>query len=187
MGGVWRFRTPPGPVTFQDRVWGTQAYDPDEDPVRVLEAVGIVPPGHSPPQKDATPGRPARRWATVIVGVSPANVAPHLPPGGRAVRVEACPLGTILWEPGSETLNWLAVQTGARVYDVHYAPQADDFEVQVLEGERFLGAFSPGDVATGAPGEPPIVDDILGETKPPAIVARLGLPASFLARPDRAS
>jgi glutamyl/glutaminyl-tRNA synthetase len=32
-GGVWRFRTPPGPVTFHDRVWGEQTVQPDDDPV----------------------------------------------------------------------------------------------------------------------------------------------------------
>lgn len=31
--GAWRYRTPPGPVTFHDRVWGEQTFLPDDDPV----------------------------------------------------------------------------------------------------------------------------------------------------------
>jgi glutamyl/glutaminyl-tRNA synthetase len=33
LAGSWRFRTPVGTVTFQDRVWGEQVVQPDDDPV----------------------------------------------------------------------------------------------------------------------------------------------------------
>jgi hypothetical protein len=59
-------------------------------------------------------------------------------------------------------------------------PAPGDFWFRVMKGEECLGTFRPGD--TQAWDGTPFLASVEGETEPAAIVEKLGIPRSFVAR-----
>jgi hypothetical protein len=67
-----------------------------------------------------------------------------------------------------------------RVLEVKFYPALGDFWFRVMKGEQCLGTFRPGETRTW--DGTPFLASVEGETEPEAIVEKLGIPRSFVAR-----
>jgi hypothetical protein len=171
-------------LTFR---WDGEHWSDDEDPDIVLNRVGIQAPYWDGPAPKAEPL--VTRKALVIEGASVEQA--------RAIasdrwRIEPGPMGAIVYGPDGDThdirVNMMFTETRfalwdqapGRVLEVLFYPESGSFWFCVMKGEECLGTFRPGQTRTW--DGTPFLASALGETEPEAIVEKLGIPRSFLAR-----
>jgi hypothetical protein len=157
--------------------WDGGSWSPDEDPDYVLTEVGIT----APYWDEAPGGRKSMpvevREACIIEGVS-VDEARAL--AGDRWRIEPGLLGAIVYGPEPEVRFALQDRAPRRVFEVEFYPQSGSFWFRVMKGEACLGTFRPGETRTW--DGTPFMNSVEGETEPEAIVDKLGIPRSFLAR-----
>jgi len=171
-------------LTFR---WDGERWSDDEDPDIVLTKVGLQAPYWDSPEPESTPLEV--REAIVIEG---ASVEQARAVAGDRWRIEPGPMGAIVYGPDGGTYDIrisimfndtrfaFRERAPGRVLEVLFYPTLGDFRFRVMKGEECLGTFRPGD--TQAWDGTPFLASALGETEPEAIVEKLGIPRSFLAR-----
>jgi hypothetical protein len=159
----------------------------DDDPGVVLTNVGLRAPYWDGPEPKAKPL--VTRKALVIEG---ASVEQTRMLAGDRWRIEPGPMGAIVYGPDGDThdirVNMMFTETRfalwdhapGRVLEVLFYPESGSFWFCVMKGEECLGTFRPGETRTW--DGTPFLASALGETEPEAIVEKLGIPRSFLAR-----
>lgn len=100
---------------------------------------------------------------------------------GDRVRVEAGPLGAIVYDPDPGTRSdLLSLGEEGRAFEVTFYPRSSSFRLRVMRLDTCVGTFKPGQTRTW--DGTPFLASVEGETDPEAIVEKLGISCSFLAR-----
>jgi hypothetical protein len=147
------------------------------EPASVLRGVGLQAP-YSDDGPDARKSVPVEvREAIVIEGASIELARLH---SGDRVRIEPGPLGAIVYDPDPDTRSDLLFLGEDRAFEITFYPRPNSFRVRVMRLDTCVGTFKPGETRTW--DGTPFLGDVEGETEPQAIVEKLGLSRSFLAR-----
>jgi len=167
--------------------WDGGLWSEDKDPDIVLSKVGLQAPYWDGPEPKSEPV--VSRDAIVVEGAS-VDQARAL--AGDRWRIEPGPLGAIVYGPDggvhdlriaimfNETRFALWDHAPGRVLEVEFYPKSGNFYFRIMKGEECLGTFRPGQTRTW--DGTPFLASVEGETQPEAIVEKLGIPRSFLAR-----
>jgi hypothetical protein len=115
-----------------------------------------------------------------VIVVEGASVEQARAIAGDRLRIEPGPFGAIVYHPDLDTRFAFWDRAPGRVLEVLFYPKSGDFRFRVMKGEECLGTFRPGDTSTR--DGTPFLDSVEGETKPEAIVEKLGIPRSFVER-----
>jgi len=157
------------------------------DPDTILGDVGLQAPYWDVPVPKTEPLE--YREALVIEGASVEQASAL---AGDRWRIEPGPMGAIVYGPGgpthdirinidfNETRFAFWDHAPGRVLEVEFYPKSGNFWFRVMKGEECLGTFRPGETRTW--DGTPFLASVEGETDPAAIVEKLGIPRSFLAR-----
>ena len=173
--------------------WDGARWNEDDDPDMVLSKVGLQAPHWDGPAPKSKPL--VTRKALVIEG---ASVEQARAIAGDQWRIEPGPMGAIVYGPddGTHDLRRNIIFNEARfalwdhapgrVLEVLFYPDVGSFWFCIMKGEECLGTFRPGETRTW--DGTPFLASVEGETEPEAIVEKLGIPRTFLARiPQTAS
>ena len=157
------------------------------DPDRILGDVGLQAPywDGPAPKVDLV----EVRHALVVEGASVEQVRAIV---GDRWRIEPGPRGAIVYGPEGiphDPRNMIAFGEARfalwdhapdRVLEIKFYPKSGNFWFVIMKGDECLGTFQPG--ATRTWDGTPFLDSVEGKTQPEAIVEKLGIPRSFLAR-----
>jgi len=148
-------------------------------PTKFLDEVGIKDPywGELPRTVPAQVEPLKPREALVIEG---ASVDQARQVAGDSLRVERGPRGAIVYQPDLDTRFAFWERVPGCVLEVKFYPKSGEFWYCVMRGEECLGTFRPGETRTW--DGTPFLANVDGETEPEAIIDRLGIERSFLAR-----
>jgi hypothetical protein len=171
-------------LTFR---WDGERWSDDEDPDLVLTKVGLQAPHWDGPEPKSEPLE--TRLALVVEG---ASVDQARTIAGERWRVEPGPRGAIVYGP-KDSMHDIRIgimfndarfalwdHAPGRVLEVKFYPKLNSFWFRVMKGEACLGTFRPGQTRTW--DGTPFLASVEGETEPEAIVEKLGIPRSFVAR-----
>lgn len=180
---------------FSTSRWDGQCWNPLAedgsfvDPDDILGEVGIRPPYWDTPEPKIKIEPLETREALVVEGASVEQVRAII---GERWRIEPGPRGAIVYEPeGAYRDVRLGVafdnarfalwdHAPQRVLEIKFYPKSGNFWFAIMKGEECLGTFRPGQTRTW--DGTPFLASVEGETEPVAIVEKLGIPRSFLAR-----
>jgi hypothetical protein len=169
--------------------WDGERWTDDKDPGVVLGAVGLQAPYWDNLPDAVKPEPVESREALVVEG---ASVEQARALAGDRWRIEPGPLGAIVYgsEGGPYDLRVAMMfndtrfafwdHAPGRVFEIEFYPKSGSFWFRVMKGEECLGTFRPGQTRTW--DGTPFLASVEGETEPEAIVEKLGIPRSFLAR-----
>jgi hypothetical protein len=157
------------------------------DPDHILGEVGLQAPYWDGPEPKVEPLEV--RDAVVVEGASVEQARAII---GDRWRIEPGPRGAIVYGPEGVPGD---IRAGVafddarfalwdhalqRVLEVKFYPELGEFRFRIMKGDECLGTFQPGETRTW--DGTPFLDSVEGETEPEAIVDKLGIPRSFLAR-----
>lgn len=180
---------------FSTSRWDGQRWDLLEqngsfvDPDDILGEVGIRPPYWDTPEPKIKVEPLEVREALVVEGASVDQARAII---GDRWRIEPGPRGAIVYGPEGLSGDIRAGvafdnarfalwdQAPQRVLEVKFYPESGSFWFVIMKGDDCLGTFRPGETRTW--DGTPFLDSVEGEPHPEAIVEKLGIPRSFLAR-----
>jgi hypothetical protein len=149
-------------------------------PAKFLDEVDIKDPywGELPRTAPAHVAALKPREAIVVEGASVHDARKVV--AGEGLRIEAGPRGAVVYQPDPDTRFAFWERAPGRVLEVTFYPESGQFWYCVMKGEECLGTFRPGETRTW--DGTPFLASVDGETEPEAIIDRLGIERSFLAR-----
>jgi hypothetical protein len=159
------------------------------DPDRILSDVGLQAPYWDGPEPEIKPEPLEVREALVLEGASAEQARAIV---GDQWRIEPGQRGAIVYGPEglprdrrtgiafNDARFALWDRAPQRVLEVEFYPNSGKFWFRIMKGEECLGTFRPGETRTW--DGTPFLANVEGETEPEAIVEKLGIPRSFLAR-----
>jgi len=142
------------------------------DPDTILRGVGVRAPYWDEPSPSVRPVEV--REATIVEGLGVEQLRALV---GDGPRVDAGPVGAIVYAPNTKTRFSLWDHAPDRVFEIMFYPETNTFRYRVMKGDECLGTFAPNQQTSD--GTPRLLD-VNGKSDPAEIVEQLGLDRSFV-------